>query len=500
MSRAGKTNSYVDDSLWGHKATAALKETSSKSPAKGGSPSRPGATGRGTATASKLDVVALKKSDLDRMMAPPLVLTQEDISKAKMEATAKREELQAVSKARKEKMIRLAEEAKMNAAEDESTLIKRQADGETLTRAQKLLLEQKDEVKRMNQMILYSKCVTIRDAQIEEKRRMIQDNEKEERQQDLAMEIERVRALEQYEARERQREVERRRGAKTIEVQIAERERLRALEGEKRTQERTLMLKEIERLKEAELTAQIGKRLQAQELMVQVAAANAEQIHRKEEVKHREKEEDARIAAYIRSKEMREQEVLAQKERVAQEKEMETARLRAMQERAADKQSEMDELRARRYQESKEREWRNKERAQVEKQSALQRDLQGAREAQQNARVRQQAEMAQVEHNEFMRVLAVNRAKEQEDMMQTASQLTINEKYKEELLAQIRANEERDRRARLDLLEEGSKVRKQQQVEAARLAEIKAAKLQTLEAIGVPAKYRAELERMKLKG
>lgn len=487
MSRTGKNNSYVDESLWGHKATAALK-TSSKSPA------------AGTSLKGTSSPVALKKSDLDRMMAPPLVLTPEDISRAKMEATTKREELQAVSKARKEKMLRLAEEAAKNTAEDESTLIKRQVDGETLSRAQKLLLEQKDEVKRMNQMILYSKCVTIRDAQIEEKRRMIQDNEKEERQQDLAMEIERVRALEQYEAREREREVERRRGAMTIQVQIAERERVRGLEAEKRSQEKALMLKEIERLKEADLTAQIEKRVQAQELMVQVAAANAEQIHRKEEVKHREKEEDARIAIYIRSKEAREQEVLAERERVAREKEIETARLRAMQERAADKQSEIDELRARRYQESKEREWRNKERAQAEKQAALQRDLQEAREAQQNARVRQQAEMAQVEQNEFMRVLAVNRAKEQDDMMQTASQITINEKYKEELLAQIRANEERDRKARQDRQEEGSKIRHDQQVEASRLVGIKAAKLQTLEAIGVPPKYRAELERMKLKG
>lgn len=59
------------------------------------------------------------------------------------------------------------------------------------------------------------------------------------------------------------------------------------------------------------------------------------------------------------------QALAAEKERIAKEKELETARLRALQERAADKQSELDELRARRYQEAKEREWRAKERAQV---------------------------------------------------------------------------------------------------------------------------------------
>ena len=111
------------------------------------------------------------------------------------------------------------------------------------------------------------------------------------------------------------------------------------------------------------------------------------------------------------------QEIAAEKERIAKEKEAETARLRAMQERAADKQSELDELRARRYQEAKERDWRGKERAQAERQAAMQRELAEARAAQKNATLKQRAEMAKVEHEDFMRVLAVNRAKEHNDMM-----------------------------------------------------------------------------------
>jgi hypothetical protein len=42
------------------------------------------------------------------------------------------------------------------------------------------------------------------------------------------------------------------------------------------------------------------------------------------------------------------------------------------QERAADKQAELDELRARRYQEAKEREWRAKERSAAERAAAMQ--------------------------------------------------------------------------------------------------------------------------------
>lgn len=117
------------------------------------------------------------------------------------------------------------------------------------------------------------------------------------------------------------------------------------------------------------------------------------------------------------------QELAAEKDRSAREKEAETARLRAMQERAADKQSELDELRARRYQESRDREWRNKERAQGERQAAMQRELAEARAAQKNSTIRQRADMARVEHEDFMRVLAVNRAKEHSDMTMVRSWL-----------------------------------------------------------------------------
>ncbi len=124
-----------------------------------------------------LDVVTIKQADLERMLKAPLVMTAEDVANANKEAIVKREAAQAVSKARKERMLRLEEEAKKTAVPTETALLKTQADGATLSRAQYLLQEEKDAVKRMNQMMLYSKCVTIRDAQIEEKRQMMQVRE-----------------------------------------------------------------------------------------------------------------------------------------------------------------------------------------------------------------------------------------------------------------------------------------------------------------------------------
>jgi hypothetical protein len=77
------------------------------------------------------------------------------------------------------------------------------------------------------------------------------------------MEVERIKALEQYEVRENQRVDERRRGAAVLTEQIEERKRERVRTEELRDTERISMLKEIERMKEQELQVAIEKKLAA---------------------------------------------------------------------------------------------------------------------------------------------------------------------------------------------------------------------------------------------
>merc|ERR1719352_297872 len=90
--------------------------------------------------------------------------------------------------------------------------------------------EEMDDVKHMNQMMLYSKIVTIRDAQIQEKRYIQQEKEEEERQLDMMMEIERLKALKMYEEREKKRVTDQRRGAQVIIEQIKDRQAQREKE------------------------------------------------------------------------------------------------------------------------------------------------------------------------------------------------------------------------------------------------------------------------------
>lgn len=82
--------------------------------------------------------------------------------------------------------------------------------------------------------------------------------------------------------------------------------------------------------------------------------------------------------------------------------------------------------------------------------------------------------------------------------LQTVTQMSINNKYKEALLAQIQANDEKRRKERQEHLQEGGRIRVEAAKEQQLLREIKAEKLVELHANGVPAKYRAELEKMKI--
>jgi len=73
--------------------------------------------------------------------------------------------------------------------------------------------EEHDDVKHMNQMVMYSKIVTIRDKQLEESKCLEEDWIKEQKRLDLMMEIERLKSLQEMEERDVRRAEARKKGA-----------------------------------------------------------------------------------------------------------------------------------------------------------------------------------------------------------------------------------------------------------------------------------------------
>ena len=63
--------------------------------------------------------------------------------------------------------------------------------------------EQLDDVKTMNKMVMYAKCVTIRDKQLEQKKSLHESMKVQEKRKDLMMEVDRLKKIKYYEEQEK---------------------------------------------------------------------------------------------------------------------------------------------------------------------------------------------------------------------------------------------------------------------------------------------------------
>merc|ERR1712173_28477 len=94
---------------------------------------------------------------------------------------------------------------KMNDLEQESANMAQ----ELLAKSQAKRLEENDEIKHLNELILEAKCHAIRDAQVSEKEQLKQELQAEDTRLDTLMEIDRVNAIKQQEDVEKARNAQR---------------------------------------------------------------------------------------------------------------------------------------------------------------------------------------------------------------------------------------------------------------------------------------------------
>lgn len=193
---------------------------------------------------SKATVVDQK--EIARMKQVAKIETAEDIKQQTMVAQQQRESVMAQSNARKEKIKAMDKERANKVQPTDIEVAQRQKDVGILSKAQAQLDEELDDVKHMNQMMLYSKVVTIRDKQLEENKTLEKEWVEEQRKLDLMMEIERLKALKVAEERETVRKDARRRGAAVIIDQIQEREVERIKQREQLQKEQEQMNRQIE--------------------------------------------------------------------------------------------------------------------------------------------------------------------------------------------------------------------------------------------------------------
>ena len=153
-------------------------------------------------------------------------------------------------------------------------------------------------------------------------------------------------------------------------------------EQEIRDKERLELLKNIETMKKEDAATAEQKRQRINTLMKQAAEANVQSRIEKDKRSQEAQDQEDEIYAYQKAKDQKEYEAQLEATRIKEEKEREIQRLRELQEKAADRQAEIDALRAKRAFEEGERQARERERLEYQKKQRILGDLEAARQVQ----------------------------------------------------------------------------------------------------------------------
>ena len=144
----------------------------------------------------------ISKDELDRIKKATVIETKEEKRQKKKIADEQVAQQMQNANARKSRMADNDKNraSKMPPVQQELNINERASN--LLSKAQMQLDEEQDDVKHMNQMVMYSKIVTIRDKQLEENKMLEQEWVDEQKKLDLMMEIERLKSLQEQDERE----------------------------------------------------------------------------------------------------------------------------------------------------------------------------------------------------------------------------------------------------------------------------------------------------------
>ncbi|KAJ1509457.1 Cilia- and flagella-associated protein 45, partial [Coelomomyces lativittatus] len=439
--------------------------------------------------------IVLTPKEMDRIKKNAYVISKDEEAARQEELNKEKNIAAEAAQLRKLRMEEFEKRRTQNMQLSDIELEAKEKANHLLLKAQMQLEEEEEDVKKLNEYMLYSKCVAVRDAQILEKSIINREWKHESRRLDEMMERERQKDVERMEQRELARLEERRRGAKIIEHQILERREAALLEAEKRDQctkqmLEAMMLRNLQEKEEKQRKLELQK-----QLMQQVAEANQEAIDRKKIQRQADQEEDRKLLNYLMEREVREIEKDKELQSKKAEREKELARLRAAQKKATDKQSEQDALRAKRAFEAYERDWRRKEKEAAEKKARDEAILRNERAKQQESREHAiEAEAIQM-RREFFENLERQKAIEEKIRHEVQVRGEKNGLYNQELKQQILQKEEQKKKEREDFFIEGIHQEISRQDQRKRIQGILERKLRNLRAIGVPEKYCKEVER-----
>ncbi|CEG47872.1 ptype atpase [Plasmopara halstedii] len=432
--------------------------------------------------------------ELERIKAETKILTAVDLEALEAKLETDQEHQRLASKARKEHMIKLSEEAALRAPKSEIEQIFSAEKHEILRRARVLQEQTHDSVKLMKTLGTRAQAFTIRDQQLKVKKELEAEHHLYDEKMNTLMEIARLESLKRQEEQDEIKKQKRIADRKVLEDQIEDRRRQRQKESAIVAQEAQEMLVKIQRQQEEEAEKEKAIALRTQHSMEEVKKFNEDTLIRKLEVQRKIKEEEEAVHAYQLKKAddlKRREEEEAQ---LRHEAELRCAKLRLMQEKMANDQAELAELRAKRAAEARERQAREADLALARKHNDEMNELRRAREAQALHRERARVKEASMQQREYDLIMAQidsdkARVKAEDEKRKLASMA-----HRRVLQLQIEEKEHLKKSAFGKKQEEGQALKEEYAKEIEKLERIRMEEVDQLVEAGVNPLYLSEMK------
>ncbi|XP_058677532.1 cilia- and flagella-associated protein 45 [Ammospiza caudacuta] len=204
---------------------------------------------------------------------------------------------------------------------------------ELLERAAGLRLEQEDEMRRLNSLLLSARCRSIQDRQLAEKQQLQGELQAEEQRLVRLLDSEREKELQMEEELQRRRKQEIISHKLEVLKQVEQHQEQRALKAEQKLQERQRLLEHLEQMKREDHEAWQQRQQRKQQLMAEMRAVDAENQRLRQRERERDRRAELRALEEQRLKGEREVALQAERARLCQEQQRELDRLKAAKER-----------------------------------------------------------------------------------------------------------------------------------------------------------------------
>lgn len=442
--------------------------------------------------------VVVQDNEVERIKNETKIFTPSELEAREAARDAELERQRMSSKARKEHMMRLSEEAARRAPKSEIEQILEAENKEILRRAAILKDQTHDLVKHMKTLGGRAREFTVRDQQLKLKVELEDEEHMYDEKMNILMEVERLEGLKRQEEVDEIKKNKRIADRLVLEEQIAERRRQREIANGLVAQEGREMIAKMQQQSQEEAEKERIKHEQAKKSMAEVQRFNDENRQRKVELQRKTKDEDEQIAAYQRKKAEDLKRLEEEEERKRYEAELRCAKLRTMQEKMANEKAELDELRAKRAAEGRERQAREADLALARKNKQEMDELRRAREAQalhrQRARVKE-ATLQQSEYESIMNQVEAEKLRVKEDAERKKH---ASMEHRSALQQHIEENEKLKKNAFARKQAEGQALKEEFARELSTLERIRLEEVAQLEKSGVNPLYLSEMKALDI--